>query len=276
MTIRASGLHGRPPARALGYIGEILVNDAGVYIGDFSGGYGVEGTMPLGFAHAMNGWHTGPTTGIFSTYWDDPSDWAFASVCYVPWTVQPTLAGAVVTDNSGPAGREAANACQIDFAGTPGQFAWIGQDASLMVGQDSVYTGGWFPAHGSQWTMSGWLRAVPDTNGFVCTGFNVGFSIAQWGNTTIGVGGLAISEAWQLLTVNFTWLYAAGPAFAFVGSGDSRFSHGVTRTNWLFPNGSRITATKADAYGRIHVKDLHLYPYPGQQLGGPYHLNQRI
>src|SRR5436305_3865406 len=117
------------------YLGEVFVNAGGTYIGDFSGGYGYEPTMPLGWAHGAAGTLTGFTGGFamyFMPYWDNCSDpttqpvAVFETILLFFPVSGPTFLGTIVTDTSGPHPFESHNACRIEFAGSPGSFSWIG------------------------------------------------------------------------------------------------------------------------------------------------------
>jgi hypothetical protein len=282
VTIRASGIHGRPTARAVGYAGEVFVDHAGVYIGDFSAGDGLEAGMPLGFAHAVNGIVTSPGGFVYfaQPYWADCSDPATSPMAYVSFseffpTTRPTAYGTIVDDLSGPAGFEAKKACRIDTAGSPGQFSWVGPTASQFAAVYSPYDGGWNPAHSSQWTFSAYVRAVADANGFVCDGYTAGFGAGPWGSVSVTVGTFTLTTEWQLVTSTFTWPYSTGPAIPSVLALDDRFFNPVEKTVPIPPFGGTFTLTKDDNKGSFLVKELHLYPYPGESLGAPYHVAQQ-
>lgn len=281
MTIHASGLVGKTPLlpRPGSYLNEVIIDEFGAYIGDFSGGDGLEVGMPLGFAHAVNGIVTGAGGFVLfaQPYWADCSDPAIQPMAYVSFTeffptTRPTAFGTIVTDNSGPAGFASHNACRIDTAGSPGGFFWVGPAASR-VAAVAPYSGGWFPLHGSQWIFSAYVRAVPDVNGFVCSGYTAGFGAGPWGSVPVEVGSFTLTEEWQYVTYTFTWPYSTGPAVPAVMATDSRFFNPVTKTVPIPPFGGLFTMTKDDNKGSFLVKELHLYQ---KKLSGPYHVSQRL
>lgn len=301
MPIHASGIVGTPGRLAQAtYVNEVFVNDLGVYVGDFSQKVSdytntlaassetylgettpSEQDMPLGWAHAVTGSTTGFISGfaLFAQgYWDDCSnpdrsaDAVYETLNAFFPLAGPTFMGTVLADTSGPPGFGSANACRVDGAGAPGSFSWVGHDASLVPGA-SPYSGGWNPTHGQQWTFSGWFRAVPDSNGFICSGYTCGFGFAQFGHPPLGAGSFIVTETWQFFTVTFNWPYSTGPGIPSFQLQDSRFSNPVTKTIVIPPFAGTFTITKNDLKGSVEMKELHLYT---SLRSTPRHIAQRF
>lgn len=267
------------------YVGDVLVDNAGNYIGDFSGGAGVDGQTPLGFAHGISSVYTADIdwSGVvnlsqaFVDYWGNPSDHAHQSIAPILFDL-PTLRAQIVTDPSGPPGLEDKPACWLDGAGNEGLFTWIGETASQASGPYSPATSGWLPANGSIWCMSGWFRAVPDDTGFIAEGFQVEFGAARYaygtgGAAFLGPFQLTLTQEWQQLSTRFMWVWSTTDAMPVISLSGTHWHHTSTKNvNVLGTHEDLVKEGSSVApygYGRVAIKELHLWTCQLLQAG--YH-----
>lgn len=177
----------------------------------------------------------------------------------------------VVVDNSGPPGLEDVNALEIDFSGMGGG------EGVTFIGEGGGYTGagpgggygwrqdetshsttGWHVDNDSCWTLDFWVKAVPDNDGFTCSGYNfnghTGFypDYASWSPITL-------DGTWQHFKDDLIW-FPVGISDpmnnAILGIGtDNPNRHNCGED---IPGGHALQL--AVRKGRVHVKCPQVYP----------------
>jgi hypothetical protein len=183
----------------------------------------------------------------------------------------PSSALRVVADTSGPDDCLAERAAlEIDFSGS-------GLEGAVFLGDGGGYDDsspsngyaggersatGWTIAEGSCWTIRFWVKAVPDADDFTCTGYELhtrtGFWPFPYGEvTTGGSRSITLTDEWQEYYRTFVatgWLAGEPEPMTNAPLAILTFD-----SNQIASSGRPIYGRK----GRIHVKQVHVYPCRG-------------
>jgi hypothetical protein len=218
--------------------------------------------------HPDTGIHTGKcnTTPGCSAVAHQNAGWALSTFALA----NPSSRIRTVADSSGPDGLEDCPAMEIDFSGSGLEGAtFIGEGGGLDgTSPPNGYTNGtrsttgWSITEGSCWVERFWVKAVPDNDGFTCTGYDIRTNVGFWPfpfHTTVidGDRELILNGDWQ--EFYFVW-----QATGWLGA----FPDPMLNAPWAIltfaqnpmspecPEGRPAWQRK----GRVHVKQVHIYP----------------
>lgn len=278
-------------------VGEVLVNDAGVYVGDFAHGPAID--APLGFSRSMakfwGDYHPYcPSAGrefqccsiidwIFSPWWEPP--YMIDSCNPTPQPLVPLstpfgttytgmLNGAIVSDSSGPPHLEGLPAVELDLAGSGhGSLAFIGERASTAIHYNpSDYDTAWLPDIGSQWVWQVWAKTVPDSNDYTIPDGHLSFGYGR--ENTVSLAPCpspdddTLTSDWKFFRTVFTitpWLSDAHHAIPFISVRSDDAVNRVERIVELYCKSFYLT--KWERKGRVRLKCAHLSPLGAAQVG---------
>ncbi len=199
-------------------------------------------------------------------------------LCTAGWPLAPFDQAApssrirVVDDTSGPVGFEDDPAMEIDFSGAGFEGATFvgsggGYDSNfsdacctltdssvtqgLALGTDVRSNSGWTLTTGDIWQVLMSVKAVPDNDGFVCTGYTWNTRFGFWPNfgPSTHVDGsqtLVLDGTWQTYYYVFQWNVA--------GYNNAPFTMVVLDNNTL------SACDQFQRKGRVHVKNATLSP----------------
>lgn len=263
------------------YIGEVFVDDAGNYIGDFSAG-------TTGWAHGTASYYTGDIDwrtppipgleGLYTDFWGNASDHVHQVIAPVLFEV-PTLSIATTSDPSGPAGLEGKPAGSLRGAGaTNGLLSFVGPDYA--PGDPSSLA--WSVTHNSVWCFSGWFRIADDSEND--ENMSIAFTGAKYAYGTSGVATISgnnpmlLTHKWQHLSCSIRWIWSSGLAIPCLQTLGSGWIHSETH-NIDYGGFGHVLLTKLGSWGQadygwgtVLMKELHLWTCQFQKPGYHTHL----